>query len=45
LQIFLNEIAGLFIFFAEGDGIARFSSRKPGKMYPDNPVNPVHPVK
>jgi hypothetical protein len=28
-------------FFAEGDGISRFSSGKPGKLYPDYPVNPV----
>jgi hypothetical protein len=27
--------------FAEGDWVSRLSSGKPGKEYPDNPVNPV----
>jgi hypothetical protein len=30
-----------FIFFAEGDGISRFSSGKPGSFYPVYPVNSV----
>jgi len=41
LADFVKGDSRIIYFFAEGDGISRFSSGKPGKMYPEYPVNPV----